>query len=205
MGEVGYMTELKNLSSVNSFFFFFSSGLLLILFTFLSISSILCCGREQAVFYRSQYSCTVTEYVKHQRPNNSRAWKLKLLSFVRIFCLLVNGFTICMNAHFCLFFKRTIKPFFLKMSILRQRKSLIKPPSPSLITVLDDTLPPCPSPPSGSFWLREHRINCSRLRLRHVTSNFAPTLWPFYKGNKVLRKQQHGNVSILYTIFFTFT
>ena len=56
-----------------------------------------------------------------------------------------------MNADFCLFFKRTFKPFFLKMSILRQRKSLIKPPFPSLITVLDDTLPPCSSLSSVSF------------------------------------------------------
>ena len=51
---------------------------------------------------------------------------------------------------FLSFLKERSNLFFLTMSILRQRKSLIKPPSPSLITVLDDTLPPCPSPSSGS-------------------------------------------------------
>ena len=52
---------------------------------------------------------------------------------------------------FVYFLKERSNLSVLKMSILRQRKSLIKPPSPSLITVLDDTLPPCPSPSSGSF------------------------------------------------------
>ena len=144
------MTELKNSSSVNAFFFFFSSRLLFVLFTFLSISSILCCGWERAVFYRSQYSCTVTEYVQHERPNNSRASKLKLLSFCKnLLSPLLNGFTICMNADFSLFFKRTFKPFFLKLSILRQRKCLIKPPFPSLILVLEDTLPLVPARPQA--------------------------------------------------------
>ena len=120
-------------------------------------------GSGQFSTDHSTLSCTVTEYVQHERPNNSRAWKLKLPSFCKnLLSPLLNGFTICMNADFSLFFKRTFKPFFLKLSILRQRKCLIKPPFPSLILVLEDTLPLFPARPQARL-VKNHffkRIFC---------------------------------------------